>query len=67
MSNQGFEIPATVSPTKDNLMEVTPANINRLRGQQKWLYNEEFQVNCTDEQLAEIRIRNSKNPRSPNW
>ena len=67
MSNQGFEIPATVSPTKDTLMEVTPANINRLREQQKWLDNEEFQVNCTDEQLAEIGIKDSKNPRSPKW
>lgn len=56
-----------MSPTKDSLMEVTPANINRLREQQKWLDNEEFQVNCTDEQLAEIGIKDSKNPSSPKW
>ncbi|GKZ61541.1 hypothetical protein AnigIFM49718_008260 [Aspergillus niger] len=64
-SLEDFEIPATVAPTTETLLEINPESVTRLQEQQKWLDNAELQVDCTDEDLSALGIEDPNYPRIP--
>ncbi|PYH93071.1 hypothetical protein BO71DRAFT_431284 [Aspergillus ellipticus CBS 707.79] len=64
-SLEDFEIPLTIKTTTDSIMDLTRDDIDKLRRQQQWLDNEDFQIDNNEEACYNLDITDKNSPRIP--